>query len=422
MSTTLGKRPAEAIDLTTPSTSSSSNPAIKRLKDTFNFANYPQLPTPDSAMIGINKNSTGSSFGISKTLKLSIDIPKSPIPNAQMKRSIAACKAADKRHESKLQDPFPDQKEIAKARNLKLLRDYSDPNISMEPGFIKPEIQKSARVTQLLRGFPKIEACTPSIEAQGRIPAELKRNNAITKSEKVTESAWKNFSDPKYGTLSMIESGLLPEDIAAEKRGISNRLPEWRKHKTGKCAKQDREKKFKKQRQTVQRFQREALKRYPFSPGTFTSIFDWKESDQCSITSNEAKIEIKKNESPIVEPENKVLEEKPNIFSTENGDFRLTSSLPIDFVWSLERRKFHDITPELEKRVKNIITMRQRLSCHSDPIISVSKYSPAPSPEHSEGSRMKESLNILGNRALTLQAAEQPITDTTIKKFYSLIH
>lgn len=220
----------------------------KRVKLADDSGGHGSLPTPISNL-GITHNpaakvlsypaetvrqmNTPAKTLARKGLKLSLEIPKSPSPDANKRRSIAACKVADRKHIPRLQDPFPSENEIIKARNLKLLRDYSNPRNSNETGFIKPVIQKSARVSNLLKQFPKLDAITSKTENVQSTPLELLRNKAITRSRDVTKSAWKNFSGPEYGKWSFIESGLDESDMIAEKNGLRNNLPEWRKHKTG---------------------------------------------------------------------------------------------------------------------------------------------------------------------------------------------
>lgn len=203
-----------------------------------NAADY--LPSP----------STSSSVPRPETISLKLRIPQPPAPTKEQKRSTAARKAAATRFASKLQDPYPSRGEIKSAYNLKLLRDYKGPEATTIPSPIKPVIQKSARVTALLRQFPKLDTTTAppptivSMKSDIQAFRTLKANRSLTNTEPAQRLAWKSFSSPVYSTYgAMLESAFPADHIEAENHGLPNDLPEWKKWKTSRFAMEEAKRK-----------------------------------------------------------------------------------------------------------------------------------------------------------------------------------
>jgi hypothetical protein len=211
-------------------------------------------------------------------MSLRLIIPQ-PQPAKGDQRALANREAAAKRWVPKLQRPFPKRKEISEAYNLKLMRHYPGPvtspiihtntstmtasATSMEPNFIKPHINVSPRVTNLLKRFPKVytsdfdvHASTPSyasiastapteIVYTGKDNMLLRENKRITSHKFGQRLAWHCFSATERdridrGREAMMVSGLAQDDLAKEKKGLHNGLPEWRKERTGKFALEDK--------------------------------------------------------------------------------------------------------------------------------------------------------------------------------------
>jgi hypothetical protein len=197
-----------------------------------------------------------------ETMSLRLIIPH-PVLTKEDHRSLAIRRAAAERWESKLQKPFPKRKEVSEAYSLKLMRHYPSPTASPESNFVKPHIDISPRVITLLERFPRL--CTSNQDLQ--VPAtqftptaphiiardvrtmdgrmRLRINKDITKSEQAQRLAWQSFSATERDRIdrdreAMMESGLVMEDLINETRGVDNGLPEWKKRKTGRFAKEKR--------------------------------------------------------------------------------------------------------------------------------------------------------------------------------------
>jgi hypothetical protein len=199
-----------------------------------------------------------------ETLSLRLMIPKNA-PSKQEQRTLAIRRASAQRWQTKLQRPFPLQSEIKQAYNLKLMRHYPNTLTTIEPNFVKPRIDTSARVDRLLRRFPlptiravnqndQLNAVHPvyyykalSFLAHDVREAELSNitlqtNRAITASEYAQRLAWKNFSTQERnridrGREAMLQSGLHTDDLDLEVLGRANKLPEWRKEYTSRFRK-----------------------------------------------------------------------------------------------------------------------------------------------------------------------------------------
>ncbi|KAH8732566.1 hypothetical protein GQ44DRAFT_602310 [Phaeosphaeriaceae sp. PMI808] len=196
-----------------------------------------------------------------KTMSLKLTIPQKEL-SANERRALAIRKYAAERWIPKLQRDFPQAKEMKDAYNMKLMRHYPDPSSSSVPNFIKPRIDTSPRVLDLLkrfpyplvapdgskppaRGFPPLKMPTAMevLKAEEDY-ANLRRNKKITASDEAQHLAWENFASPERGRKdrgreAMVESGLEYEELVKENQGLENKLPEWKKRFTGKYAQED---------------------------------------------------------------------------------------------------------------------------------------------------------------------------------------
>lgn len=191
------------------------------------------------------------------TASLKVLIPQ-PVLTKEDHRNIKIRQAAARRWVPKLRKPFPKQREITEAYNLKLMRHYRQSTTTPEPNFVKPRIDTSPRVMSLLRqcpiAFPTsngqvLEAGNPvgTYTTDAQI-AQLKRdannlqiNKKITRSENAKRLAWQSFSSTEKdrrdnGRQTLMESGLATDDLIKEKRGVKNGLPEWKKRYTSRFA------------------------------------------------------------------------------------------------------------------------------------------------------------------------------------------
>ncbi|KAF2687422.1 hypothetical protein K458DRAFT_247697, partial [Lentithecium fluviatile CBS 122367] len=177
-----------------------------------------------------------------KTVSLKLTIPKHE-PDVKEKRQLASRKGAAKKWIPKLQNAFPDDKEIKKAYNLKLMRHYpANPTPAQPiPDQRSPVIQESPRVTKLLKSFPALDIpATPpktplEVNREKRNLLRLAGNQMNTQSREAIKLAWESFAKPDYPKREvMVESALPVEDLEKEHLGRPNRLPEWKKHKTSK--------------------------------------------------------------------------------------------------------------------------------------------------------------------------------------------
>jgi hypothetical protein len=240
----------------------------------------------DTYMSGEAGLVTPPSSATPETMSLKLIIPHKQLTK-ENHRTLAVREAAAKRWIPKLQKPFPKGKEITEAYKLKLMRHYPSPGTCSvtspapfsknspirfqntspatywEPNFVKPPIDYSPRVTELLKRFPKVYTSDPGLQAPASgsasitytTPTEiefigstiqaLRRNRALTRHESVKRLAWQCFSATERdrtdrGREAMMISGLDEDDLRKEKRGLPNELPEWRKQHTSKFVVHDR--------------------------------------------------------------------------------------------------------------------------------------------------------------------------------------
>lgn len=224
----------------------------------------------------LTPTSTAQSASTGPTMPLTLHIPdvKHEVPKG---KKLARRKQAAKKWEAtgRLQEPFPQQREISQAYPLKLMRHYPvkapmeatrvplirSPSSSgvtptspsppiWEPSFVKPRIQKSDRVTNLLKAFPKFRVAPTSQQSPKTISqceadaANLDKNNKATSSEEAKRLAWDCFADRVcIDGQSMTESGLPSSQLQKEAFGMGNKLPEWAKRRTSKFRIEKRKKK-----------------------------------------------------------------------------------------------------------------------------------------------------------------------------------
>jgi hypothetical protein len=197
-------------------------------------------------------------------MRLKLEIPRPEITKEEQRRIKRHISDA-RRWRPKLQRPYPDNGEIKAAYKYKLMRHYPDPLAPAMSNFVKPRIDRSPRVENLLKRFPllatSVEASTPSTtstvtgNSRGARLAEwakdktemehLRDNMRITSSESAQKLAWEAFSSREQnrvdrGRNAMMHSGLWSDDLLKEDSGVANELPEWRKTKTGRFAKSAR--------------------------------------------------------------------------------------------------------------------------------------------------------------------------------------
>jgi hypothetical protein len=192
------------------------------------------------------------------TTYLTIDILRS---DDGAKNKIRKARKASKRiFNAKLQKPYPEPNEFTAASNLALLRHYphTGKSTNEEDSFIKPTIQKSTRVENLLKNCPIAPEPTPSGTGSTLFGFNLRRPNAsgakklievnrnlalnksITVTKKAKQKAWECFAIEEPGRANRgreyVESGLNTADFDAEDEGRPNDLPPWKKWKTNKLA------------------------------------------------------------------------------------------------------------------------------------------------------------------------------------------
>lgn len=224
----------------------------------------PRLSPPPSSAATTASNEPSRSHDFTPSLitppttaSLKVLIPQ-PVLTKEDHRNIKIRRAAARRWVPKLRKPFPKQREITEAYNLKLMRHYRQTITTPEPNFLKPRIDTSPRVMNLLRQCPiaipasngqVLEAGNPvgtyATDAQiaqlRRDANNLQINKKITRSEHAKRLAWQSFSSTEKdrrdnGRQALMESGLVTDDLIKEKRGIKNGLPEWKKRYTSKYA------------------------------------------------------------------------------------------------------------------------------------------------------------------------------------------
>jgi hypothetical protein len=132
----------------------------------------PRLSTPTSATTNESYKSNDSSVctpslvTLPATASLRVLIPQ-PVLTKDDHRNTKIRQAAARRWVSKLRKPFPKQKEITEAYNLKLMRHYRPLTTKREPDFVKPRIDTSPRVLCYERAnHPAQAGCQQSADQQ----------------------------------------------------------------------------------------------------------------------------------------------------------------------------------------------------------------------------------------------------------------
>lgn len=201
------------------------------------------------------------------TMALKLIIPQKE-PTREQQRKLNRRRADAERWKPKLQRPYPMLGEIKTAYPLKLMRHYPVANTVSQPNFVKPRIDKSARVSRLLEQFPLMDTThtgKADLGEQSPKPISpidqavhlttlrekfdeaqsahmgLQANKHITGTEVAQRLAWLAFSLPEPGRIdrgreAMMQSGLVTDDLNLEAAGKRNELPEWKKHCTGRFA------------------------------------------------------------------------------------------------------------------------------------------------------------------------------------------
>lgn len=192
------------------------------------------------------------------TVRLCLDIPHK-VPTKDEQQTLERRRASAQRWKPKLQRPYPSKKEIRDAYQYKLMRHYKNSLAPVEANFIKPRIDRSPRVERLLQRYPLLSTAISkgscednALEASEVLGGsediakqmfQLKINQGITQSEHARRLAWKNFSLVEWdrvdrGREAMLDSGLWEEDLEKERKGLANQLPEWKKARTDRFARQ----------------------------------------------------------------------------------------------------------------------------------------------------------------------------------------
>ncbi|OAG16253.1 hypothetical protein CC77DRAFT_900293, partial [Alternaria alternata] len=186
---------------------------------------------------------------------LSLKIPGKEISKEEDKTPKTRAATAERR-EPKLKRPFPKKREEIKDPNkMKLTRHYTtnDPTPLSKLPVIRPPIARSIPVEKLLESLSvpdptknaddtkriRLATQTRRDERQNEM---LKQNKSITESDYAIRLAWSCFSSNEKDRvgrerMGMMISGLEWDDLANEKKGVPNNLPEWRKTNTGRFAK-----------------------------------------------------------------------------------------------------------------------------------------------------------------------------------------
>ncbi|KAL6704346.1 hypothetical protein ACN47E_008302 [Coniothyrium glycines] len=195
-----------------------------------------------------------STPALSMRLTLQIPHPQPPSKQEQTRQKKRTASAA--RWTSALTRPYPTSREIREAYDLKLLRHYgaNPAQASAALPFIKPAMQKSARVEKLMRAFPVTlpAVVSPSDRllirrpgaAAARVhdtpstgPAQLLANQRITSSEYAQRLAWRCFATSGPGSRhdsrdAMLLSGLRSADLDTEASGrAQDQVPDWRRER-----------------------------------------------------------------------------------------------------------------------------------------------------------------------------------------------
>ncbi|KAF2000119.1 hypothetical protein P154DRAFT_599549 [Amniculicola lignicola CBS 123094] len=207
-----------------------------------------------SSLAKRRKRATLSATSLSITAKSTLDnkialrleIPKDPAPTTQQKRVVAIRKAAAARWRPKLQRDFPSEDEVKRAYTGKLLRHYVGTGPEAAP--VLPPIKKSARVMTLLRSFPQSLSGLKSKHAES-VKALLAQKCAVQRDKEILKRNLKIINDNDNTTAlaarcfgKMTEwhnqwlTGFADEDLRKEEKGAENKLPEWKKWKTGRFA------------------------------------------------------------------------------------------------------------------------------------------------------------------------------------------
>ncbi|KAJ4366009.1 hypothetical protein N0V95_000387 [Ascochyta clinopodiicola] len=202
-------------------------------------------------------------------MALKLIIPQEETGREQQRKANRH-RADAERWKSKLQRPFPKMTEVKQAYPLKLMRHYPNTSGATETNFHKPRIDNSPRVSRLLEQFPLMvtthpvrsgnAASLPSpltpldqaktlssrmeelMEARS-VHTGLQTNIHITETKHAQRLAWEAFSQTEQdridrGREAMIQSGLTTDDLCRETFGYWNMLPEWKKFRTGRFAKE----------------------------------------------------------------------------------------------------------------------------------------------------------------------------------------
>jgi hypothetical protein len=106
-----------------------------------------------------------------------------------------------------------------------------------EGNFVAPTIDKSTRLTALLRACPSLPVAPVLLPAHEQIHHELRlvRNRAATENGEFL--AWRSFAHPSRSTREcMVQSGLDLEDLWDEADGEENGLPAWKQANTSEWA------------------------------------------------------------------------------------------------------------------------------------------------------------------------------------------
>ncbi|KAH7380189.1 hypothetical protein BKA66DRAFT_571262 [Pyrenochaeta sp. MPI-SDFR-AT-0127] len=150
--------------------------------------------------------------------------------------------------------PFSGRRKVSDTSSCKRIGQNTNQHAVPASNFIKPQINKSRRVDKLLKQFSPLSTSSiktePGLEVNDNtslkplkpaIISDLKRNKRITKSDYAKRLAWEIFSLREHdrddrGLNAMIKSGLRESEMEKDLMGHQNKLPEWRKLRTGKFA------------------------------------------------------------------------------------------------------------------------------------------------------------------------------------------
>jgi hypothetical protein len=229
----------------------------------FPITNFQNFPSSSHFVTPFDTPPPSARVPQKPTLSLKLNIPEH-VPSEKEKHQLAARKGAATRwaNQGKLHRPMPENKEIRAAYNLKLMRHYpaptppasstssstsapatASPTPAPEDNFIRPVIQKSARVANLLKSFPAVNvASAVAVAERDNARAKLRQNEKNTASDEARKLAWRNFSKEDKSTRQVMLESALPEvELIKETRGQANDLPDWIKYRTSKYAREQAE-------------------------------------------------------------------------------------------------------------------------------------------------------------------------------------